>query len=64
MIWLIENLNSATNFKNLRPDLVEKKETPIIINIINIKLRFSGVLSNDIPIFETLLDIARKLFQN
>ena len=61
IIWLIENLNSATNFKNLRPELVEKKEPPIIINIIKTKVRLSGVLSREIPIFETLLDIARNI---
>ncbi len=35
IISLIENLNSEINFKNLKPELVEKNDPPIIINIKN-----------------------------
>ena len=56
---LIENLNNKNNLKNLIPELVEKKDPPIIIIIKNINERFSGIL-NEKPIFETELHIARK----
>ena len=37
------------------PELVEKKEPPIITKIKKIKERFFGLSSREIPIFETLL---------
>ena len=40
---------------NLRPELVEKKDPPIIIKISNIKDKFWGELSSDNPILEILL---------
>ena len=45
--------------KNLIPELVEKKEPPIIIKIKKIKDKFSGILREK-PIFEIELQIARK----
>jgi len=56
---LIENLNNKNNLKNLIPELVEKKDPPIIINIKNIKERSLGICVEN-PIFEIELDIARK----
>ena len=44
------------NFINLNPELVEKKEPPIITNNKKMKLIFSGILSKENPILETLLD--------
>ena len=41
----------------LRPELVEKKEPPSITSIRKTKTRFLGICSNEIPIFETLLEI-------
>ena len=41
------------------PELVEKKDPPIIINIKNIKERSLGICVEN-PIFEIELDIARK----
>ena len=51
----IENLNNEYNLKNLIPELVEKKDPPIIVSIKKINERLSGEFSNDIPILETLL---------
>ena len=42
---LIENLNNKNNLKNLIPELVEKKDPPIIIKIKNIKDKSLGILS-------------------
>ncbi len=56
---LIENLNNKNNLKNLIPELVEKKDPPIIIKIKNIKERSLGICVEN-PIFEIELDIARK----
>tara|TARA_B100000287_G_scaffold412332_1_gene442669 strand:+ start:275 stop:469 length:195 start_codon:yes stop_codon:yes gene_type:complete len=39
------------------PELVEKKEPPIITKIKKINDKFFGELSNETPIFETLLAI-------
>ena len=54
---LIENLNNRSNLKNLIPELVEKKEPPIIIKIKKIKDKFLGILREK-PIFEIELQIA------
>ena len=51
----IENLNKTNIFKNLSPELVEKKEPPIITKIKNIKDKFLGLLLKEKPILETLL---------
>ena len=56
---LIENLNSKNNLKNLIPELVEKKEPPIIIKIKNMKDKSLGT-PREKPIFEIELQIARK----
>ena len=50
-----------SHLKNLKPELVEKKDPPTIINNNNIKANFCGVFSREIPTFETLLDIAKKI---
>ena len=55
---LIENLNNKNNLKNLIPELVEKKEPPIIIKIRNINERSLGICVEN-PIFEIELQIAR-----
>tara|TARA_Y100000813_G_scaffold62925_1_gene44337 strand:+ start:400 stop:618 length:219 start_codon:yes stop_codon:yes gene_type:complete len=55
----IENLKSKKSLENLRPELVEKKDPPIIIRIIKIKVRFSGT-SNENPIFDIELHIDKK----
>ena len=56
---LIENLNNKNNLKNLIPELVEKKDPPMIIKIKNIKERSFGICVEN-PIFEIELQIARK----
>tara|TARA_B100001121_G_C18261129_1_gene421717 strand:- start:190 stop:393 length:204 start_codon:yes stop_codon:yes gene_type:complete len=45
---------------NLKPELVEKNEPPIIIKIKKINEYLFVVFSRENPIFETLLDIAKK----
>ena len=55
----IENLKSKKSFENLRPELVEKKDPPIIIRIIKIKLRFWGTFKEN-PILEIELQIDKK----
>ena len=56
---LIENLNNKNNLKNLMPELVEKKDPPIIIKIKKIKDKFLGILGEK-PIFDIELQIAKK----
>ena len=43
------------------PELVEKKEPPKITNNKKIKVKFSGISLSEIPIFETLLEIATSI---
>ena len=56
-----ENFNKLKIFKNLIPELVEKKEPPTITITKKINIKLLGVSSNEIPIFEILLDIATKI---
>jgi hypothetical protein len=58
---LIENLINKYNFKNLIPELVEKKDPPIITKIKNKKNKLFGVLFNEIPILDILLAIENKI---
>ena len=53
-------MNNKNNLKNLIPELVEKKDPPIILVIKNINERFLGIF-NEKPIFEIELQIARKI---
>tara|TARA_B100000513_G_scaffold173826_1_gene90077 strand:+ start:87 stop:365 length:279 start_codon:yes stop_codon:yes gene_type:complete len=57
---LIENLNNKNNLKNLIPELVEKKEPPIIIKIKKIKDKSFGTIKEK-PMLEIELQIARKI---
>ena len=57
---LTENLNNKSNLKNLIPELVEKKEPPIIIRIRKIKDKSLGTLREK-PMFEMELQIASKI---
>ena len=52
---LIENLNKVNNFIILIPELVEKKEPPIITNNKKINEKFFGVSSRETPILDILL---------
>ena len=56
---LIENLKSKKSLENLRPELVEKKEPPIIIKIIKMNVRFWGT-SKENPILEIELQTDNK----
>ena len=58
-IWLKENLTNEYILINLRPELVEKKEPPIITNKRKIKYKLLYSLSSEIPIFEILLNIKK-----
>ena len=51
-----ENLKSTYSFINLMPELVEKKDPPIITKIKKIKDKFLGLFSKEKPIFDTLLE--------
>ena len=56
---LIENLKSKKSFENLKPELVEKKEPPIIIRIIKMNVRFWGT-SKENPILEIEVQTDKK----
>ena len=56
---LIENLNNKNNLKNLMPELVEKKDPPIMIKIKKIKDKFLGILVEK-PILEIELQMDKK----
>ena len=58
---LIENFNKLKIFKNLIPELVEKKEPPTTTRIKKINIKLLGVSLNEIPMFEILLDIETKI---
>ena len=49
---------------NLNPELVEKKEPPIITNIKNTNVRFFWSDFNEKPILEILLAIDNRLIKN
>tara|TARA_A100000164_G_C21708315_1_gene676918 strand:+ start:470 stop:673 length:204 start_codon:yes stop_codon:yes gene_type:complete len=48
---------------NLSPELVEKKDPPIITNIKKMKLKFFCSESKEKPILDMLLAIDKKLFE-
>ena len=60
-IWLIEYLVKEYIFKNLKPELVEKKDPPITTNKIYIKFKLFWLTLSEIPIFEILLTKDKKL---
>ena len=60
-IWFNEYLNKEKIFINLKPELVEKKDPPIITKIKKIKFKFVLSLSKENPIFEILVEIDKKL---
>ena len=62
-IWLIEYLKSEYIFMNLKPELVEKKDPPIITKIKNRKFKFVCWESRVKPMFDMLLDIDKKLLK-
>ena len=63
-IWFSEYLNKEKIFINLNPELVEKKDPPIITKIKNIndKLLFSKEIEK--PMLDILLDIDKKFSKN
>ena len=58
-----ENLIKDKTLITLNPELVEKKDPPIITKIKNINDKFLGVSSKEIPKFDTLLDIETSIFK-
>ena len=58
-----ENLVKFNNFISLKPELVEKKDPPIITNNMNRNDKFGDVFVKDIPKLETLLQIETKVFK-
>ena len=62
-IWLREYLNNEYTLINLRAELVEKKDPPMITKIKNIKSRLVCELSNAKPILDILLESDNRLFE-
>jgi len=60
---LREYLNNEYTLINLRPELVEKKDPPIITKIKNIKSRLVCEVSNAKPILDILLESDNRLFE-
>ena len=56
----MENLNNKKSLENLSPELVEKKDPPIIIKIIKINVKFWGTFREN-PILEIELQIDKKI---
>ena len=61
-IWLIEYLVKEYIFKNLKPELVEKKDPPTITSKMYIKFKLAWSTSSEIPILEILLTKDKKLY--
>ena len=59
-IWFNEYFVNEYNFKNLKPELVEKKEPPTITNNKKIKFKLFFFISSEKPIFEILLTKDKK----
>ena len=59
--WLNEYFVKEYIFKNLKPELVEKKDPPIITNKIYIKFKLVWLTSSEMPILEILLTRDKKL---
>ena len=62
-IWFIENIKSEYILINLKPELVDKKDPPIITKIkyINVKLGWLELILK--PIFEILLETDNKFIE-
>ena len=58
-----ENLIKLINLITLIPELVEKKEPPMMTSIKNKKYKLFELLLNEIPIFDTLLVTDTKRFK-
>ena len=61
-IWFRENLIREYILINLSPELVEKKDPPIITKSRNINWRLMNSLFREIPILEILLKIENMIF--
>ena len=59
----MEYLNNEYNLINLNPELVEKKEPPIITNNKKINVKLDLSVSTEKPIFEILVVIDKRLFE-
>ena len=57
----MEYLNNEKILINLKPELVEKKEPPIITKIRYIKIKFDFPESREKPIFDMLVEIDKRL---
>ena len=62
-IWFREYLNNEYIFINLKPELVEKKEPPIITKIKNTKFKLVLIFSKEKPILDMLDVKAKKLIE-
>ena len=62
-IWLREYLKREQILINLKPELVEKKDPPIITKTKNIIIKFGCSVSKEKPIFDILLDMDNKFIE-
>ena len=62
-ISFIEYLNKKNILRNLKPELVEKKDPPITTNIKKTNHKFVGEFFKENPIFETLLVKENKMLE-
>ncbi len=62
-IWLIEYLNKEYILMNLKPELVEKKDPPMITKIKNIKSKLFCFVSSEKPILDILLETDNKFLE-
>ena len=49
---------------NLKPELVEKKDPPIITNTRQTKFKLDWFVSNEKPIFDILVEMDKRLEEN
>ena len=61
-IWFNEYFVKEYILRNLRPELVEKKDPPIITSIKYIKFKLLLLTFREIPIFDMLLATDKKLY--
>ena len=59
-IWFSEYLNKEYTLINRNPELVEKKDPPIITNIKKINVKFFWFVSKENPILDILLTIDKR----
>ena len=62
-IWFNEYLNKEYIFINRNPELVERKDPPIITNIKKMKVKFFWFVSKENPILDILVVIDKRFIE-